>query len=314
MVPDENGVLKSPERLEFESTPLESPLHPILKRKLEKSERMWERLDYIIDLEKRRYKYKELELKPKTVPTTTILIVGYVVVFIAMCVKGNGFVSPSVNPLFGPNFEIMVEFGGSVSPWILGDLKKNWWRLITANFLHSGIIHLLINVSADSILLPKTDRWYGLNRMGPVHFTTMLGAQIAGVLFRKKLIVAVGASGVICGTFGAMLAENVMNWESINKPAGQFIYWGVQLVLVLLTGLAPFVDNIVHIGGLLTGIAAGLLFLPIYGNRPIPVYFAIRLLGLILTTIILCGGAYALICRHWLYHPYICYFFLSIDC
>ncbi|KAJ1556048.1 hypothetical protein HK096_001291, partial [Nowakowskiella sp. JEL0078] len=204
----DQGEQKSPQRITLESLPPSLSRDKSLK-KIKRVEKFWEVVDYILDLEGRRYQHINAEAKIIKIPVTFIVCMLFVTVFIAMVIKNKGVVSLSINPLIGPSFSTLYDFGGNVGPFTFGDLEGNWWRLFASNFLHGGFVHLIINISCVLVLFPKARRWYGLPRMLCIHVSTMIGGQIAVSIIRKKALVSVGASGMICGAFGAVLIENL---------------------------------------------------------------------------------------------------------
>lgn len=63
--------------------------------------------------------------------------------------------------MLGPSLMALYKFGGDIAINIRGRLNTEWWRLITAGFLHAGVVHLFINVVSLLVLAPKIDRWFG---------------------------------------------------------------------------------------------------------------------------------------------------------
>ena len=76
-----------------------------------------------------------------------MLAVACTVLFIIV-VAENGFAPLSVNPLFGPSGQPLYDYGGNFDAKHTGQ----YWRLITAAFVHAGVVHLLSNVAFIFIL------------------------------------------------------------------------------------------------------------------------------------------------------------------
>lgn len=139
--------------------------------------------------------------------------------------------------------------------------QGEWWRLVSAAFLHGGLFHLGFNMYALYLFGPGIERQVG----GLAFLSLYLGSAIAGgaafflwdVFTPGGLGPAVGASGAIFGLFGATLAAA---WRNRRSAVGQA---GVrQLVTLLAINLAlpliiPSIAWQAHVGGLLAGVVIG---------------------------------------------------------
>lgn len=103
---------------------------------------------------------------------------------------------------------------------------------------------------------------------------------------------SVGASGSIFGLLGCELILIIQTWKLLERPKVELAKVVFSIVSSLLLGLLPGIDNFAHIGGLLCGIVATLVFLPTidfgrwdrWGKR------ASRVVGLVLAVIVLAVG------------------------
>ncbi len=125
----------------------------------------------------------------------------------------------------------------------------DWWRLVTAGFLHVGPIHVLFNL----LLL----YWFGTpleSLLGRARFLAVYGLSIlagsAGALLLSPLDVTVGASS---GVFGILGAGLVLERRGIN------VFGGAALMIVVLNLALTFLLNNISIGGHLGGLAGGAL-------------------------------------------------------
>ncbi|KAJ3213049.1 hypothetical protein HDU67_003433 [Dinochytrium kinnereticum] len=232
--------------------------------------------------------------------------------------SNRGFSPLNVNPLFGVSIETMASLGGTVTSWVRIKPEEHWWRLFTSSFLHSGIIHLLVNASALLVLCPKLYAWFGPVRLTMIYFISMLGGQVTTTALHIQNFVVVGASGAICGLIGAILADNIVNWRVLNHPRFQMGYWSVQLALFLVVGLIPFVDNLAHVGGVITGFGAGLILARRVGgyqyHKFYISYILFPALGLVLCFVIYLGGLFIIVRNLQLQSKGLCYAFLSSSC
>ena len=128
-----------------------------------------------------------------------------------------------------------------------------WWRVITAAFLHStgSVLHIVFNMYALYVFGPYIER-----RAGTVRFVALyLAAAVAGGVTFQYLSegAAVGASGAIFGLFGAVL---VGTYPLRHTPAGAARFRQLLLLLAINLALPLLVRGIAweaHVGGLVAG-------------------------------------------------------------
>jgi membrane associated rhomboid family serine protease len=133
-----------------------------------------------------------------------------------------------------------------------------WWRLFTAGFLHSGIIHLGLNMFVLYILGPSLERVLG--RLGFLAlYVAGLTAASVGALLLSPLALTVGASGAIFGLMGATIMGQ--RASGINPWRSGIIGWVV--INLVFTVAVPGISIGGHLGGLAGGLIAGaVLFRP----------------------------------------------------
>jgi rhomboid protease GluP len=148
-----------------------------------------------------------------------------------------------------------------------------WWTLVSASFLHGGLLHIFFNMMALRQLAPFILDEFGFHRFAILYVWTGVAgfflSYLAGVPF------TIGASASLCGLIGAILYYG----KSRGGFYGEQIYrqamgWVVGLVLFGL--FFPGINNWAHGGGLVSGIL--IAFLIGYRERT-PVLFIHRLLG-----------------------------------
>ncbi|MDT8861726.1 rhomboid family intramembrane serine protease [Alkalihalobacillus sp. MEB130] len=151
----------------------------------------------------------------------------------------------------------LIEFGAKYNPYIIAG---EWWRLVTAMFLHIGFLHLFMNSLALYFLGSAVERMYGTLRFLFIYFIAGLSGSIASFAFNEQ--VAAGASGAIFGCFGALLYFGTIYRKLFFRTMGKSLL--SILAINLIFGFAvPMVDNGAHIGGLIGGfLAASIVHLP----------------------------------------------------
>ncbi len=149
-----------------------------------------------------------------------------------------------------------------------------YWRLLTPMFLHVGIVHLAFNSYALYVLGPRVERAFGNARFAAVYILSGISGAIASFAFSRDP--SVGASGALFGLTGVLLPFLYHN-RGVIVNARSWMTGLVQTIVVnLLIGLTPGIDNWGHIGGLLAGLILGWVIAPRYVARD-PVANVVRL-------------------------------------
>ncbi len=128
----------------------------------------------------------------------------------------------------------------------IGLAAGEWWRLVTAGFLHAGIFHLGINMLLLWIFGGPLEQLLGRGRFLLVYVTSLLAGS-AGALLLEPGAATVGASGAVFGIFGAMFV--------LERQAG--ITRGPAATVIVLNLVISFVIPGISIGGHLGGLAGG---------------------------------------------------------
>jgi len=167
---------------------------------------------------------------------TTVLLVVNVAVYVAEVGTGGDW-----QTLSGRVYEQGALYGPLVAA---GD----WWRLITAAFLHAGPIHLLFNMLALW--------WFGRSLetlLGPARYVGLYVASAlagsAGALLLTPLQPTVGASGAVFGILGAGL---------VLERNRVYVFGGSALAIVVINLILTFTISSISIGGHLGGLAGGM--------------------------------------------------------
>jgi membrane associated rhomboid family serine protease len=134
--------------------------------------------------------------------------------------------------------------------------RGEWWRVLSAMFLHGGVLHVLFNMYALWLFGPVLER-----RFGSVSFLSLyLAAGAAGGALFQVIgpdAWAVGASGAIFGLFGALL---IASYRQRHTRAGAATFSQLVLLLGINLALPLFIQNIAwqaHVGGLVAGALIG---------------------------------------------------------
>ena len=174
------------------------------------------------------------------------------VLFVLSILFSAGGPRLSIDPLtfLAPDTRNLVRLGASGTLPI--DQMGRWWTLISASYLHGGLLHILFNMSALRQLALLIIREFGTYRM----FTIYTLAGIAGFFtsYLAGVPLTVGASAGLCGLVGAALYYGKRRGGIYGRAVyRQTSGWIVGLILI---GLMPGINNWAHGGGLVAGMAA----------------------------------------------------------
>lgn len=142
------------------------------------------------------------------------------------------------------------DFEARWGSWDRAVAAGEWWRLITAGFIHFGIIHLGLNMYALYILGPTLERLLGQARFVLLYFVALMGGSLGSIILEPNALSA-GASGAIFGIFGAYaVVELSRGVNPLRTDVGTTIM--LNLVLTFTIGGISIGG---HVGGLVAGSA-----------------------------------------------------------
>lgn len=131
-----------------------------------------------------------------------------------------------------------------------------WWRLLSATFLHGGLVHLGLNMLALWTIGPLLERIYGRVQFLLIYLVSGLAGSLMSLHYAAQTKVSVGASGAVFGIVGALVVGVYQHRHQLPR----------QFVRPLVGGMLPFlaysllmgasqahIDNGAHVGGLLAG-------------------------------------------------------------
>lgn len=166
-------------------------------------------------------------------------------------------------------FDLVAAYGEKINEFIA---QGEVWRLLTAVFLHGGLLHLLFNAYALYVIGRQVETIYGPLRFSVVYLFAGLAGSVASLLLTPAP--SLGASGALFGLIGA---EAVFLYRN-RKLLGERARRGLQNILFiafinLAIGLqgAFHIDNWAHIGGLLGGLSLSWFIGPLWAFRVDPV-------------------------------------------
>lgn len=149
--------------------------------------------------------------------------------------------------------EMLLYWGGNAASEVQGG---DWWRLLTATFLHSGAMHLAMNMAGLVGAGITVERIYGHRLFLLIYLGSGLVGSALSLHFSAQQAVSVGASGAVFGVTGALLVGIFQHRRKLPRAFGAQTLGGVGFFIVysLVQGFAQQgIDNGAHVGGLLGG-------------------------------------------------------------
>jgi len=185
-----------------------------------------------------------------------VIIIVNVVMYLLSLVFGSRGLHLSANPmtLLAPAPQELLNLGATGTIPIDG--YHRWWTLISASYLHGGLLHILFNMLALRQIAVLVIQTYGTHRMLAIY--TLSGVVGFALSYLAGVRFTIGASAAICGLIGAALYYG----KHRGGLFGQAVYrqvGGWVIGIALLGFIIPGINNWAHGGGLVAGILLGWL-------------------------------------------------------
>jgi len=180
-------------------------------------------------------------------PVTTALAAISLSVFVVMVASGG-------SPMrFSP--EDLIRWGGNWGPLTM---SGDYWRLLTAGFVHGDIIHLAFNLWCLWSLGQLAERLFGSLITAAIYILTGVAGAMLSIGWNHGRL-EVGASGAIFGIAGAILSGIKFGNVAVGPMQRRQIFSSLIFFVIfnLTIGLGPGIDNMCHLGGLVSGLIFG---------------------------------------------------------
>lgn len=151
--------------------------------------------------------------------------------------------------LGGISSEVLLRLGAK-SPYILAG---QWWRLVTAIFLHAGLLHIGMNMWCLVDLGPEVESLFSTTKFTVLYMVTGVAGFVLS-LWWSPFGLSVGASGAIMGLIGILIGASFHHGHLGKEYRSQLWRW---VIYIAIFGIFFAVDNAAHIGGFVTGLALG---------------------------------------------------------
>lgn len=181
-------------------------------------------------------------------PVNTIIIILNVIAFAVLEILGDTH-----------DASFMLDHGATYAPYII--IGHQYWRLLTAMFMHFGIRHIFNNMLVLAFVGDNLERALGKVKYIVIYLSSgILANMVSCYIDYKKgeISVGAGASGAIFGVVGALIWILIANhgvYEDLTlRRVVLFVILSIYLGLQSST-----TDNIAHLAGMITGILTGIL-------------------------------------------------------
>jgi membrane associated rhomboid family serine protease/Flp pilus assembly protein TadD len=205
-------------------------------------------------------------------------------VFLAMALSGSPL-------LTGPPARELIQWGANFGPLTV---SGEWWRLLSAVFVHIGLLHFAFNMWCLWDLGTLAEGLYGRWTFGAIYLLTGIAASLTTIAW-SPIRVSAGASGAIFGIAGALIASLKLGEFAVPSEQIRGVLRSVVLFAVYnlaFGAVSARTDNAAHVGGFVCGLVLGALMAKLAPESDLT---AKRLVVILATALLLFGGA------RWLY-------------
>jgi membrane associated rhomboid family serine protease len=176
-------------------------------------------------------------------------------VAINLAVFSGMLLGGGLGSIMGFGGDLLIRWGGNFGPLTL---SGDYWRLVTAGFVHGSILHFALNMWCLWSLGQLSERLFGSSVTVAVYMLTGVGGALLSVGWNPGRL-EVGASGAVFGIAGAILSGIKFGKVSVSSAQRRQIFSSLIFFVIfnLSFGMMPGIDNMCHLGGLITGILFG---------------------------------------------------------
>lgn len=173
---------------------------------------------------------------------TTGLVLMNVIVYLVMELLGN-----TQDGMF------VAMYGGLYPPLLTEE--HQWWRLLTAGFIHFGAAHLVNNMLLLYCMGSRLEHVVGHMRLLVIYLVSLLGGSLLSLnmmIHTNDYAVSAGASGAVYGVIGGFLWMVILSRGRLQGITAKRLVFMI-LLMIYYGVISSGIDNWGHIGGLLAG-------------------------------------------------------------
>ena len=192
----------------------------------------------------------------ETPVTTALLIANFLMFGVSWVLTMQAGEGGGMHTLWGMSGASSYRLGASL-PLQMLLLDHQWWRLVTAMFLHGGLIHIGFNMMSLMQFGPALEELYGSGRYLFLYVVTGALGFLSSALTGHF---SVGASGALLGLIGAMLAVTTKRGGSFMRELRSRLIISVVILFAIGFSRSFGIDNSAHIGGFAVGFVMGKIY------------------------------------------------------
>ena len=203
------------------------------------------------------------------------VVLGVCIVFFLLSYLYGGRPPQGIMSILSPDMSSLYKFGSSGAfPVFIGG---RWWTVLSAAWLHGGILHIFMNMMALRQLMPAVAEFFGTSRLVIIYtFSAAAGFFVTSAVgyfglfvpglpgFLRGAPFTVGASAPLLGLCGALVLYGHRTGSRMLTQ--QIVRWVIILVVIGL--FVPVMDNWAHIGGFAGGYAVARILDPMREEKP----------------------------------------------
>jgi len=204
-----------------------------------------------------------------------VVITGSTLLYFLALILSGGNVQTGGFSIIAPSGEALYVLGASGAVPVFG--FNHWWTLLSATWLHAGVLHILFNMmwvrdlgplSAEIVGPARTVIIYTMSGVAGFVLSSAAGQFMPRLpmpfgMFLHGSDLTVGASASVFGLLGALVHYGRKSGSSLIR--GQMMGYAITLFVMGL--VFPGVDNFAHAGGFLGGYATSMVFNPLTRER-----------------------------------------------
>ncbi|NWQ58783.1 RHDF2 protein, partial [Neopipo cinnamomea] len=146
-------------------------------------------------------------------------------------------------------------------PFLNPEIPDQFYRLWLSLFLHAGILHCLVSVTFQMTVLRDLEKLAGWHRISIIFILSGITGNLASAIFLPYRA-EVGPAGSQFGLLACLFVELFQSWQVLEKPWKAFLNLSGIVLFLFICGLLPWIDNIAHLFGFLSGLLLSFAFLP----------------------------------------------------
>lgn len=194
----------------------------------------------------------------KRKPWMTYILIGLCIfVYLGMCYFQYIYLPKEGIPSQNGQNVTLLTFGAEWGPLVH---QGQWWRLITAMFVHIGFAHLFLNLLTLYFIGPELEFYLGKIRYLLLYLLCGIGGNVVSLFFDGNAISA-GCSTALFGLFGYYIVQAKRSFSPWMRELGRqyFVFIAMNIIFNLFDSNVSLSG---HLGGLLSGVLLGFILSP----------------------------------------------------